>query len=83
MEVGQQIKWQGWTLYHKQTNQPVVVGTVMKDTNGEAHVITGGRPPHKPSSSGRIWYQLQAHPDASGEFYPNVFDMEWRQDNAN
>lgn len=66
-----------WKLFYKGTDKMVVVGSVMNDRFGEHHTITGGRPPHKPASSGFVWTQTT---DGQGhEYYPNVFDMEWRE----
>lgn len=65
------IKKDGWTLVHERTGVPVMEGDVVLDFRGEAETIKGGRPPHKPSSSGFVW-------TATGrELYPSVFDLKW------
>lgn len=49
------------TLVYADTNKPVPYGT---------EGITGGRAPHKPASSGKIWI-------ASSQYYPNTHKMKW------
>jgi hypothetical protein len=44
---------------------------VVKDFRGEEHTLTGGRCPHKPSSSGFV-YTGDGY-----EYYPGVFDLQW------
>ena len=66
------ITQDGWTLVHARTGKPVSEGDVVLDFRGEADTIMGGRPPHKPASTGRV------HTSA-GEFYPSVFDLKWVQ----
>jgi len=63
-----------WVLV-TQTGMIVAENTEHTDSHGEIAVITGGRPPHKPSSSGRVW--------ANGrEFFPSVFNLEWKEVNV-
>lgn len=64
------IKHDGYALVTKD-GQPVNQGSVHTDFRGNSAIITGGRSPHKPSSSGFV------HTAAGGEFYPNVFDLRW------
>jgi hypothetical protein len=64
------ITHNGYTLVTKD-GQPVKPGSLHTDFRGNTAVITGGRPPHKPSSTGVVWTA------SGGEFYPNVFDMRW------
>lgn len=65
-------------------------GFVALSHRGERWVITGGRAPHKESSSGRVYATLYApaSPDVSDvrhavraihdvEFFPGVFDLVW------
>ena len=58
-------------------------GFVALSFRGERWVITGGRAPHKESSSGRVYAKLYApaSPDISDahehEFFPGVFDLVW------
>lgn len=46
-------------------------GMILLDFRGEEHTLKGGEPPHKPSSTGRVWTD-------HGEFYPSVFRLEWK-----
>lgn len=48
----------------------VHVGDTVLDFRGDAHKVEGGRPPQKPSSTGRIHTDL-------GEFFPSVVDCRW------
>jgi hypothetical protein len=58
-------------------------GFVALSFRGERWVITGGRAPHKESSSGRVYAMLYApaSPDVSdvheSQFFPGVFDLVW------
>ncbi len=71
------ITKQGWTLVHKETKEPVETKELTLTRDGEAWVVEGGTPPHKPSSSGRVWVRLTDNPEWNREFFPNVFEMEW------
>lgn len=62
-----------WTLVNTVNRQPVHVGDVALDFRGERHVINGGTPPHKPSSSGFI------HTSNGAEFYAGVCSLAWVQ----
>ncbi len=65
------IKQGEWVLVNDKTGLPVVEGDVVTDFRGEADTIRGGRPPHKPSSSGFVWV------GNGSECYPSVFDLKW------
>ncbi len=65
------IKQGEWVLVNDKTGVPVVEGDVVTDFRGEADTIRGGRPPHKPSSSGFVWVS------SGSECYPSVFDLKW------
>ena len=64
------ITHKGWSLLTKD-GKPVIEGSTHTNFRGETAVITGGRSPHKPSSSGFI------HTAAGGEYYAGVYDMKW------
>ena len=69
----QEIKHGGWALQYED-GKPVCVGDTIVCRRGDTYTINGGRPPHKPSSTGRVW-------TANGsEFFPTVFDLRWVQD---
>lgn len=53
------------SLVCETTGLPVYQGDVMR-----GHLIKGGRAPHKPSSTGRVWTD-------SGEFFPSVVGAKW------
>jgi hypothetical protein len=73
--MNEEIAKDGWVLCHARTGKTVVEGEVVLDFRGEADTVMGGTPPHKPSSTGRVWVQ-------GGEFYPTVFDLVWRRDKS-
>jgi hypothetical protein len=62
------IKYGAWTLEHED-GTPAYVGEVCT-SRGESYALTGGRPPHKPASTGRVWTD-------AGEYFPSVFDLKW------
>lgn len=68
-------------LVEKSSGRPIHAGTVTTTFRDEVVVITGARPPHKPSSTGRVYCREQ-YPNAPGayprEFFPSVVRAEWR-----
>ncbi len=57
-------------------------GFVALSHRGERWLIVGGRAPHKPSSSGRVYATpYPASPDVfdvhESQFFPGVFDLVW------
>ena len=56
-----------WVLVHADTGVPVVEGEKIED-----FTVKGGRPPHKPSSTGRVWIE-----EYSQEYFPTVFNLKW------
>ena len=66
------IRKKGFTLV--KNGEPVQVGQVLTCFRGETYVVTGGNPPHKPSSQGKIWV---SNSDCARELYPSVFDCKW------
>ena len=63
-----------WTLVHKDTSAPVQVGETVKSFRGDEQIVLGGTPPHKPSSSGKVWVE-------NAEYYPDVFGLKWIEAN--
>ena len=59
-----------WVLVHEETNEEVKAGASVTSFRGEPYVVKGGTPPHKPSSTGRVWVNC-------GEFFPSVFNLKW------
>lgn len=52
--------------------QPVHEGQKVQDFRGDTHTIKGGRPPHTPASTGRVWFV-----ETTQELYPSVVDLKW------
>ena len=55
--------------------EPVSANTVHSDFRGDTVTLTGGRAPHKPSSTGRVYVRLSN--GVYGEFFPGVIDLVW------
>lgn len=64
------ISYDTWVLTHMD-GTPACTGEMLESHRGEQYRITGGRPPHKPSSTGRVWVE------GGGEFFPTVFNLKW------
>jgi hypothetical protein len=60
------------TLTHN--GQPVQPGEILESFRGDQYRITGGRAPHHPASTGKVWTD-------GGEFFPSVFDCKWTPSN--
>ena len=58
-----------------QTGETAELGKTYADFRGDLWVLEGGRPPHKPSSSGHVW--VRDTEGSSREFYPFVIGMAW------
>lgn len=61
-----------WTL-ERLDGTPVCIGETLSTGGGDRYIITGGRPPHKPASTGRVWVE------GGGEYFPTVFDLRWME----
>lgn len=57
----------GWILVHQETGKPATIGEKIED-----FTLKGGRPPHKPSSTGRVWVEEYAQ-----EYFPIVVKLKW------
>ena len=59
--------------------QPVTVGDVVTTSDGESVRVTHFRPPHKPSSSGKVCvkYTSQEVKGYESEYYVSVIGAEW------
>jgi hypothetical protein len=45
---------------------------------GDRYILTGGKAPHKPSSSGKVYVKPEGAGDFSErDFSPSVFDLKW------
>ena len=78
---------QRWVLQDEH-GQSVPTGTFLKsnrdEQEGRRFELQGGRPPHKPSSTGRVYGKWSAIDDnvdvvlgANSEYYPQVFGLSW------
>jgi len=72
------IKQGIWVLSHKD-GSPVYVGETVTDFRGDQASITGGRPPHKPSSTGRVTINRDGE---TYQLYPSVYDLTWQKERA-
>lgn len=66
-----EITSNGFRLVHETTGAPVYFEDIIRDFRGDEHVITGGKSPHKPSSTGRVYTARNR------EFFPTVFRLIW------
>lgn len=63
-----------YRLIDTKTNLPVEIGATLTDFRGETAVLRGATPPHKPSSTGRVYVQ---EGDCSAEYFPSVYKLQW------
>ena len=78
-QSGKLIDEYKWQLFHNDSNMPVTPGDTVNSSKGQECTVSMylGQPPHKPSSTGRIFVTL---PDGSEmSYYPSVFNCEWRK----
>lgn len=72
----------GWRLTTTgEAPRTIVEGEIRLDFRGESFMIVGGKPPHKPSSTGRVWAKPVDHRgvalDGQQEYYPGIFKLKW------
>ena len=72
------ISKKGCVLLNK-NDERVVAKELIKTKDGVAWVIEGGTPPHKPSSTGRVWVSLLSNPNHNRDFFPTVFNLKWQE----
>ena len=63
-------------LVNVKTGAPVTKGDVATLRDQPGWVISGGRAPHKPGSTGRVWVQ-DPRTSAEQEYFPGVVDTQW------
>lgn len=58
--------------------EPVSTGSLLTDFRGDHAILVSATPPHKPSSTGRV-YVRSANPGENwtAEYYPSVYDLKW------
>lgn len=64
-------------LVDSTTGKAVEVGEKVVNFRGESAVLTGGRAPHKPASSGHVSVKRQDC-DHTGESYAGVYGLKWK-----
>ena len=72
------ISKQGWILVNA-NNERVVEKELVTTKDGENWIVEGGVPPHKPSSTGRVWVSLLSNPKHNRDFFPTVFNLKWQE----
>ena len=70
------ISKKGYKLVHQFTNKNVYQSALVQDRDGQNFIVKGGNPPHKPSSSGRIWVTDITNKH-NRDFFPSVCGLEW------
>jgi hypothetical protein len=70
------IKRNGMKLVHKATGETARIGEMVELRDGKAR-LTGGEPPHKEGSTGRVWVRQGA---LDRTFFPSVCNLEWVSD---
>lgn len=73
------ITKRGWTLHY--TIGDVVTGVVnegdhVADFRGDGMIVKGGKPPHKPGSTGRVYVTPDGESRES-EYFPSVIGAKW------
>ena len=63
-------------LINTTTREPLQLGDIVETFRGERAILLGMAEPHKPSSTGRVYIQLDDS-RASREFFPSVIGAEW------
>jgi hypothetical protein len=63
-------------LIYTKTGEPVRLGDHVETFRGERAILLGMSEPHKPSSTGRVYIQLEES-KASREFFPSVIGADW------
>jgi hypothetical protein len=69
------MKVGNWTLVDE-AGEPAVLYSVVRTHKGKWITLRGGKPPHKPSSTGRI-YATKAGKSYTLELFPTVIGYEW------
>tara|TARA_R110001632_G_scaffold215603_1_gene342811 strand:- start:353 stop:580 length:228 start_codon:yes stop_codon:yes gene_type:complete len=70
------ISKKGYKLVYQNTGKNVYQSALVESFRGESFIVKGGNPPHKPSSSGRIWVTDITNKH-NREFFPSVCGLKW------
>jgi len=68
-------------LYYKDSTKQVAYNDIIADFRGKKCRIIDGSHPHKPQSTGKVYYVPEKAPPhtTSNIAYPQVFELEWRK----
>lgn len=68
-----------WSLLSADGHAVTEKQEVRTATHGDKYFVTGGAPPHKPESTGRVYvvHSLKDKNCMDREFFPSVFNMRW------
>lgn len=73
-EKRMQIK--DWKLVHKDTGIECDKGDIVSDFRMNDAVVMGGQPPHKISSTGKVFVKRTGF-EMTDTYYPSVFNLKW------
>jgi hypothetical protein len=79
--MSEYIEQDGWQLRDRQTNEQIKVSHMylFPENDGakkKQFEILGGAPPHKPSSTGRVYGKWHNN-NSDREYFPTVFNLQW------
>lgn len=66
-----------WKLISNDTGAEIKVGDSATTFRGDACVVKGLRPPHKPSSSGHVSVEVAGQRGYVPEYYPSVIGCHY------
>jgi hypothetical protein len=64
-------------LIDRTTGKRLKIGDTVTNFRGEESVLTGMSPPHKSSSTGRVYVKTDGS-RYEGEYFPSVYNAEWK-----
>lgn len=62
-------------LVNEETLQTIELGSKLETFRGEKCTLLSGTPPHKPSSTGRVYVEFED--GTKGEYFPSVIGLKW------
>lgn len=68
------MKKNGWVLVHKETKKPCEIGMELIDFRMNTAILKGGQPPHKPSSTGKVFVSEKTFDSV---YFPSVYNLIW------